>query len=203
MIQSRIERNQSEEKKRANSIYNPNPSKAKRKGAAWIPERASPPARTPATAARRAPVAPVYRHITAVVRERNPSRRRPAASRVRASGIGHRSQAARRRRTPTQERARAGEGAGGSAANSFGQASGGGRLEHEKGRRQRKTELGAARQRHSHGAKGRSERRGGRSAVGGRQLGSEKEGREEWLLGLGRLGRRLVLPGRDLQRTVG
>ena len=116
MIQSRIERNQSEEKKRSNSIYNPNPSKAKRKGAAWIPERASPPARTPATAARRAPVAPVYRHITAVVRERNPSRRCPVASRMRASGKWHRSLAARRQHTPTQESARAGEGAGGGAA---------------------------------------------------------------------------------------
>ena len=38
VIRSRIERNQSEEKKRSNSIYNPNPSKAKRKGVAWIPE---------------------------------------------------------------------------------------------------------------------------------------------------------------------
>ena len=37
VIRSRIERNQSEEKKRSNSIYNPNPSKAKRKGAARLP----------------------------------------------------------------------------------------------------------------------------------------------------------------------
>ena len=78
--------------------------------------RASPPARTPATAARKAPVAPVYQHITAVVQERNPSRRCPVASRVWASGKWHRSQAARRRRTPTQESARTGEGAGGGAS---------------------------------------------------------------------------------------
>ena len=37
VIRSRIERNQSEEKKRSNSIYNPNPSKAKRKGTARLP----------------------------------------------------------------------------------------------------------------------------------------------------------------------
>ena len=47
-----------------------------------------------------------------------------------------------------------------------------------KGEEKRKIELGVAQQQHGHGAHGRSERRGGRSVAGGRQLGYEKERRE-------------------------